>query len=150
MSLRYLLDTNVVSAPVSTSGNPRVVRKLSDVGTECAIAAPVWHELVFGTERLPPGRRRVALEAYLTDVVRPSFPVLPYDEAAAAWHGRERARLSDLGHPPPFVDGQIAAIARTRGLVLVTANTKDFERFEGLRLEDWTKPTSRAGRRRGE
>jgi hypothetical protein len=37
------------------------------------------------------GKRRAMLEAYLRDVVRRSFPNLPYDEAAATWHGEERA-----------------------------------------------------------
>jgi hypothetical protein len=37
--------------------------------------------------------------------VRRSFPNLPYDEAAATWHGEERARLEALGKPAPLVDG---------------------------------------------
>ena len=72
-------------------------------------------------------------------MVRPSFPILDYDEAAAAWHARERARLGDLGSPAPFVDGQIAAIAFTRDLILVTANTKHFASFKGLALADWAR-----------
>ncbi len=58
---------------------------------------PVWHELTYGCQLLPRGKRRTALESYLADVVHPSFAVLPYDESAAAWHGRERARLEALG-----------------------------------------------------
>jgi tRNA(fMet)-specific endonuclease VapC len=38
---------------------------------------------------------------------------------------------------PAFVDGQIAAIAKVNGLVLVTRNTSDFEKFSGLKLENW-------------
>jgi tRNA(fMet)-specific endonuclease VapC len=137
---RYLLDTGVVSSPVSTSPNPHIVARLAEHGPECAIAAPVWHELVFGCSRLPAGRRRVALQAYLDDVVRASFPVLPYDESAAAWHGRERARLERLGRPSAFVDGQIAAIAHANQLVLVTLNTEDFAGFRGIALENWATP----------
>jgi tRNA(fMet)-specific endonuclease VapC len=74
--------------------------------------------------------------------VRVSFPNLPYDETAATWHGEERARLEALGRPTPFVDGQIAAIARVNGLVLVTTKERDFVRFEGLSVENWS------GRRR--
>ena len=69
--------------------NARVVKKLQQHGAFCAIAAPVWHELVFGSSRLPAGRRRAALEEYLHAVVRRSFAILPYDEAAAEWHGQE-------------------------------------------------------------
>jgi tRNA(fMet)-specific endonuclease VapC len=81
----------------------------------------------------------LALEVYLRDVVHGSFPILPYDEAAAAWHGEERARLEALGRPVPFVDGQIAAIAHVHGLVLATTNDKDFARFKGLTIETWSK-----------
>ena len=63
--------------------------------------------------------------------------ILPYDEQAAEWHAKERARLASLGQMPSFVDGQIAAIAKVNGLVLVTRNTSDFEKFSGLKLENW-------------
>ena len=66
--------------------------------------------------------------------------MLPYDEAAARWHGEERARLEALGRPAPFVDGQIAAIAHASGLILVTTtNTRDFARFKDLTVENWSK-----------
>ncbi len=99
----------------------------------------MWHELTYGCRRLPKGKRRLALEVYLRDVVHGSFPILPYDEAAAAWHGEERARLEALGRPAPFVDSQIAAIAHVHGLVLATTNDKDFARFKGLTIENWSK-----------
>jgi tRNA(fMet)-specific endonuclease VapC len=89
-------------------------------------------------KRLPRGKRREELEAYLADVVNASFPVLAYDAAAAAWHGGERARLERLGKPAPFVDGQIAAIAFVNGLELVTDNVKHFRRFRGLVVESWS------------
>ena len=116
-----------------------ILERLDKHGPECAIAALVWHELTFGCRRLPKGKRRTALEAYLRDVVYGSFPILPYDEAAAAWHGVVRARLESLGHPAPFVDGQIAAIAHVNGLVVVTTNDKDFVRFKGLSVQNWSK-----------
>lgn len=144
MTFRYLLDTNIASAPIAKKPNANVVRLLRMHGPACALPAPVWHELTYGCRRLPAGKRRVALEDYLEHVIRESFPILPYDEAAATWHGHERARLEALGDPAPHVDGQIAAIAHVHQLVLVTANTKDFARFKDLKIEDWT----RAARRR--
>ena len=143
MTLRYLLDTSTVSSPVSKKPNPNIVAQLDQHGHECAIAAPVWHELTYGCRRLPQGKRRRALEKYLHDVVQASFTILPYDEVAATWHGRERARLEGLGRPAPYVDGEIAAIAHANGLVLVTANTRDFARFRDLQVENWSKPPAR-------
>jgi tRNA(fMet)-specific endonuclease VapC len=138
VTLRYLLDTSIVSSPISKVPNRRIVRRLKAQEHECAIGAPVWHELTYGCHRLAAGKRRAALEAYLSDVVGVSFPILPYDEAAAAWHGRERARLEALGRPTPFVDGQIAAIAYAHGLILVTVNDKDFTSFKDLKVQNWS------------
>lgn len=144
MTLQYLLDTSIVSSPNAKTPDADIVKRLDEHGAECAIAAPVWHELTYGCDRLPRGRRRAALQAYLTDVVRASFPILPYDDAAATWHGHERARLEKRGWPVPYVDGQIAAIAHTNALVLVTINTRDFSRFTDLQVENWAKRRSRS------
>ena len=76
--LRYLLDTSIVSSPVSKLPDPVIVGRLAEHGPECAIAAPVWHELVFGCRRLPRGKRRSGLEAYLDEVVRATFPISRY------------------------------------------------------------------------
>jgi tRNA(fMet)-specific endonuclease VapC len=139
VTLKFLLDTTIVSAPILKEPNRRVVKKLQQQSQHCAIAAPVWHELVYGCSRLPVGRRRAALEDYLSEVVRRSFPILPYGDTAAEWHGRERARLEESGRAPPFVDGQIAAIAHAEQLTLVTANVRDFQAFTGLETVDWTR-----------
>lgn len=138
MTARYLLDTSIVSAPIAKIPDAVVVKRLEQRGHECAIAAPVWHELIFGCRRLPKGARRDALEHYLEDVVRASFQILAYDEIAAGWHAQERARLESIGRPAPYVDGQIAAIAYVNELVLITANTKDFVRYKELTVENWS------------
>ena len=137
MNLRYLLDTNVISEPLRPEPNVRVMRRLRAHETEIAIPAPVWHELRFGSARLPPSTRRTAIERYLEDVVLANFPVMEYDQQAADWHALERARLAAVGRTPPFVDGQIAAISRVQDLTLVTANALDFSDFEGLRMHNW-------------
>lgn len=142
MTTRYLLDTSIVSAPIAKQPDPNVLRHLDSHGHECAIAAPVWNELVYGCQRLPRGKRRDTIDAYLTNVVLATLPVLAYDEAAAHWHGIERARLEGLGKPAPYVDGQIAAVAHVHELTLVTVNVKDFVRFKGLEIEDWSKRRS--------
>jgi tRNA(fMet)-specific endonuclease VapC len=143
VTLRYLLDTSVISAPMTKNPNPHIIKRLEVHGLESAIAAPVWHELTYGCRRLPRGKRRDALESYLHDVVQASFPILAYDEAAATWHGHERARLEARGRPTPFADGQIAAIAHANGLALITLNVKDFARFKELAVTDWSKRHAR-------
>ncbi len=137
MSLSYLLDTNVLSEPAKPRPNSRVQQRLVEAEGSTATASLVWHELWFGCYRLPESKRRAALETYLRDVIGPHVTVLGYDDAAASWHASERARLSAAGRTPSFVDGQIAAIARVHALVLVTANVRHYEVFEGLTIEDW-------------
>lgn len=134
---RFLLDTSIVSAAIWKEPDPGVLAQLNEHGGECAIGAPVWHELQFGMRRLPKGKRRATLDSFLEEVVRATLPILPYDERAAEWHGEERARLERAGRSAPFVDGQIAAIAVTSGIPLVTANPTDFKWFKGLLVLNW-------------
>lgn len=122
MRLRYLLDTNVVSEPLRPQPRPTVLERLAAAGGALAIPSVVWHELVFGVERLAPSRRKRYLAAYLAQTVAPTMAISPYDEPAAAWHAAERARLAGQGRTPPFVNGQIAAIAATTGLTLVNSS----------------------------
>lgn len=137
MSLKYLLDTNIVSEPLRPKPHRGVVRKLSRHEDEIAISSIVWHELRYGVERLPPSRRRDAIVQYLDEVVLATMPMLNYDRAAAEWHAKQRALLVDRGATPPFADGQIAAIAQVNDLALVTFNDADFRHFQGLRVLSW-------------
>jgi tRNA(fMet)-specific endonuclease VapC len=129
--LKYLLDTNIVSLVARKHGAAlaRYERHLDD----CALASIVWHELQYGLSRMRDGRVKRQFAAFYATI---RMPVLPYDKSAAEHHAAERARLRSS----KFVDGQIAAIAVTNGLVLVTANTHDFKAFRALSTEDWSKP----------
>jgi tRNA(fMet)-specific endonuclease VapC len=117
--------------------NQLVVERITSRWAEIATCAPVVHELTFGFMRLPPSRRREAIERYVLEGILASAPVLPYDRVATEWHAAERARLAGEGRTPPTLDGQIAAIAATTDLILVTFNLRDFQHFRGLRIEDW-------------
>lgn len=135
--MKFLLDTNVISESVKTSPNKAALDRIKRHQLDIVTAAPVWHELNYGCQRLPTSRKRDIIAAFLNEVLRPNMIILPYDERAAEWHARERARLSSLGQTPAFVDGQIAGIAKVNGLVLVTRNTTDFKKFSGLKVENW-------------
>ena len=139
MSLRFLLDTNVISEPRRPRPNPKLVARLLEYEAEVAIAAPTWHELWYGCYRLPLSARRASLDFYLTTAIAGAIPILPYDDRAALWQARERARLTGLGKTPGFVDAQIAAVAVTNDLALVTLNAADYRDFAGLKLVDWAK-----------
>jgi tRNA(fMet)-specific endonuclease VapC len=135
--IRFLLDTSTISAAMWKVPDPDVLAKLAQHGGECAISAQVWHELQYGVGRLVRGKRRVVLEAFLREVVHPTLPILPYDERAAEWLAEERVRLEKTGKRTPVVDGQIASVAATNGIPVVTANLPDFELFKGLAVQNW-------------
>ncbi len=136
---KYLLDTDIISESLKPKPNVFVLAKFKIHEDEIATASPVWHELHFGCKRLPNSKKRERIETFLMEVVNKNMPILPYDERAAMWHAEERARLTAKGMTPAFVDGQIAAVAKVNGLILVTGNIKDYEGFAGIRMENWRK-----------
>lgn len=138
--MSFLLDTNVLSEPRRQFPNPNVLAKLQAHRDESAIAATTWHELKYGCDRLPPSKRKRQLTSYI-ESLGATMQILPYNEQAATWHALERSRLSKIGLTPAFADGQIAAIAATRGLILVTNNVSDFQYFDGLAIENWFDPS---------
>jgi tRNA(fMet)-specific endonuclease VapC len=77
------------------------------------------------------------LEAFLRDVVHPTLPILAYDERAAEWLAEERIRLEKTGKQTSVADGQIAAVAATNGIPVVTGNVSDFVLFKGLAVQNW-------------
>ncbi len=137
MTLRFLLDTHILSEPLRPSPDARILDRIRRNQGDIAIASVVWHELWFGCRRLPKSARRTALENYLIDVVGPSFEILPYGAREADWHASERARLTRQGLTPVFADGQIASVAVVNDLTLVTFNTVNFKAFADLQCVDW-------------
>jgi tRNA(fMet)-specific endonuclease VapC len=136
MSWKFLLDTNILSEPARPIPNANVLYKLDIHKSEIVVSSVVVHELLHGCLRLPESKRRESLWNYIYDSVL-NLPVFDYDLKAAEWHAQERARLSKIGKTPAFVDGQIASIAYSNNLILVTNNISDFEFFNNLRVENW-------------
>jgi tRNA(fMet)-specific endonuclease VapC len=133
---RYLIDTNVLSEPLRPQPNPALIKTFQLHTDKIAIASVTWHEIWYGCLRLPPSRKREQIEHYLQEV-QSTFPILPYGTAEAEWHAAERARLTGVGQPPAYADGQIAAISHTNHLILVTNNVSDFAGFQNLAIENW-------------
>jgi len=66
-----------------------------------------------------------------------AFHSLPFDDKSALFFGKIRADLQRQGQPIGPYDLQIAAIAMANDLTLVTHNTREYSRIDGLRLADW-------------
>lgn len=63
--------------------------------------------------------------------------IVPFDDLAAQVYGVVKADLQKKGTPIGQLDTLIAAHAKALNLILVTNNTKEFARVEGLSLDDW-------------
>lgn len=135
--MNYLLDTNVLSEPLKIQPNSIVMERLKKYQNHIVTSTIVLHELYFGCYQLPPSRKKETIKTYVDDVVAANIPLYSYNEEAAEWHARERARLQSIGQTPPFVDGQIAAIAHVNDLILVTRNITDFHSFLDLQIQSW-------------
>lgn len=134
--LIYLLDTNTISEPTKPFPNQNVIEKLEQFQGQMALSVFSIYEMIQGTHQLPESRKRSRILHYVEDTIA-RLPVLLYTEEAAKWHGMETARLQKIGKYPSFVDAQIAAVAKSNNLILVTRNTDDFKNFSDLRLENW-------------
>jgi tRNA(fMet)-specific endonuclease VapC len=138
MTLRFLLDTNILSEPLRPQPNSDVLQKLRQHRQVISTASVVIHEILFGCYRLPQdSRKRRDIEGYINQSVRSQIPIFGYDLDAAIWFARERARLTSMGKTPAYADGQIAAIAQVNNLTLVTNNVSDYADFADLKLENW-------------
>lgn len=135
-SLRWLLDTSVISELARPEPSAAVVTRFAAHAHEAAIPMVVWHELLFGVLRLPDGRRKDALLRFV-HTVPGALPKLPYDESAARAHAVLRVSQERRGHPLAEPDAQIAAHAIGSGLTLVTRNLRDFQGIDDIQLQNW-------------
>lgn len=134
--LIYLLDTNSISEPIKEIPNENVVEKVYSFSEQIAISSLTVYEMMRGVYLLPESKRRVKLLDYNQSVLA-KFSILSYTKEAADWHSQQAARLQAIGKFAPFIDAQIAAVAKVNNLILVTRNTDDFKYFDDLKLENW-------------
>ncbi len=137
MGIKYLLDTNILSELSKNKPDANVVSHITQHGDNCSTASIVIHEINYGINRLEEGNIKKNLQLFLNQLETYKFQIYPYDTKAACYHASERARLIKKGLTPAFADGQIAAIASTNNLILVTRNRSDFINFNSLQLENW-------------
>lgn len=131
--MRYLLDTNV--CVIYLNGRSALVRdRLHSMSLEeMAVCSIVKAELFYGAMRSNNPTRTLERQRNFLE----SFVSLPFDDEVAIVCGQIRARLARAGTPIGICDLLIAAIALAHNLTLVTHNTREFERVNGLQIEDW-------------
>ncbi|MBQ9067827.1 MAG: type II toxin-antitoxin system VapC family toxin [Eggerthellaceae bacterium] len=131
--MKYMLDTNIVV--FAKNNRPEVVLERMrhfDPGDLC-VSVITLAELEYGVfNSSNPERNQLALTLFLANI-----DIVPFDDNAAVEYGRIRAKLRREGAPIGANDLMIAAHAKSLGMTLVTNNTREFSRVEGLLLEDW-------------
>lgn len=127
-----LLDTNICIYIINSKPPDVLARfheyRLGDIGVSSVVAA----ELAFGVAKSGSARNRQALEMFLAPL-----EIVPFDAAAVWAYGDVRADLERHGQPIGSLDTLIAAHALSQKSVLVTNNTREFSKVQGLQLENW-------------
>ena len=136
-----LLDTNVVSEPLKSSGDMNVLAWIDAQIIETLYLSTIsLAELRFGIAVLPDGKRRETLHSSLERRVLPLFAgrILPFDDAASQAYATLRARARAAGQAIAPADGYIAAIAATHGFAVATRDTSPFEAADLSVINPWT------------
>ena len=132
--MRYLLDTNIVSYYLRRT-TPMLEERVSEALKRHSIAISVITraELRFGQAGMTPeDRRRGLIDSFLL-----RLPNIEWSTQAADGYGSLKDTLKRQGTPIGDMDTLIAAHALAEKLILVTHNTRHFEKVPGLKLEDW-------------
>lgn len=131
LSVKYLLDTNIVSHFIKEADN--VCRKIISLPmSEIGISAITEGELLFGLAKKPDATQlKMLVHEFLIRI-----DVLPWDSVIAECYGKLRANMQRKGRILGNLDMLIAAHALALDLVLIT-NDRAFSQVEGLKIEDW-------------
>jgi len=129
----YLLDTNTCIGYLN-GRSIGVLRRLQALPSQdVAVCSVVKAELFYGSMRSNNPDRSLAQQQDFLN----RFISLPFDDQSALIYGQIRAKLAASGTPIGPNDLLISSIALANNLIVVTHNTREFSRVEGLRLEDW-------------
>ncbi len=132
--IKYMLDTNILIYTIRN--RPTKVRQaFKKHSAFLAMSTVTLGELIYGAEKSTQSARTLAdIEALAA-----RLDVVPFDSEAAIHFGQVRAELANSGKLIGPYDLMIAGHARSRGLILVTNNLREFNRVPGLRVENWVR-----------
>jgi tRNA(fMet)-specific endonuclease VapC len=131
--MKYLLDTNVCIKYLNADLD-QIMNHLKDNSpNDIALCSIVKSELLAGAYKSKVAQKNLSkLQVFFE-----KFSSISFDDSAADKYGKIRTNLEKKGTIIGPYDLQIASIALVHDLILVTHNTKEFERVPGLKLEDW-------------
>jgi toxin FitB len=136
----YLLDTNVVSEVRRPAPSPAVMRWFAARDESVLFLSVITlGEIRKGIERMDYGRRRRETEEWLDTALPGRFTgrVLDFDRTAALFWGQILGAAEKAGRPLDATDAQIAAIALSNQLAVVTGNVRDFASIDVELINPW-------------
>lgn len=133
--MSFLLDTNICSYHLRAGG--MLTHRFVQHSGRLYLSTIVLGELYTWAYQRPDPMKTLRL---IENDLLPDMQVLLFDEPCAETFGQVRARLLKTGITVSATDMQIAAVALTHDLTLVTHNVRDFRAIPDLRIEDWLQP----------
>jgi tRNA(fMet)-specific endonuclease VapC len=135
MPATHLLDTSVFSQPLKRKPVTVALDRWAALGdVRCAVSVISEAEVRYGIEWAGAATQRHEFETALVG----RLPILIVDSAVAQAYAVIRADLRRRGHPVGEMDMLIAATAKANNLIVATLNVRDFEKVNGLTVEDWS------------
>ncbi len=131
--MRYMLDTNICIFIIRKKSQKVIDRLIKHEPEDICISAVTYAELMHGVEKSAAVEKNRAI---LTQLLS-NIEIMDFDDKAAQEYGMIRAKLELQGNPIGPLDTMIAGHARSLGYILVTNNTKEFNRVDNLLVEDW-------------
>ncbi len=128
--IKYMLDTDI--SIYTMKRKPLEVKRMFNIHHgEICISTMTLGELIYGAENSINSTRNLqVVEGFIG-----RLDVLDFDQSAARQFGQLKTELK--GKAIGAYDLMIAAHARSQGLILVSNNTREFDRVPGLRIENW-------------
>lgn len=133
--MRYMLDTNMIIKAMKGMPETVLIKYKNNLNNMC-ISSISYSELVYGISKSNK-KHQLQNMVSLSNILTP-MTILSYDDGCSMCYGELRYDLEKRGCLIGSLDMLIAAHAKTLGLTLVTNNTKEFERVNGLLIEDWS------------
>lgn len=131
----YLFDTDSISNLLKKKPSEKFVENISRIDkSDQYISTITVGELVYGAFKS--NNTQFYLD-YLTNILLPAVNVLGFDVSAAFIYGKIRSELNADGIIISDANMQIASIAISNNLVLITGNTKHFMHISNLQIENW-------------
>jgi tRNA(fMet)-specific endonuclease VapC len=131
--MKYLLDTNICIYIIKKKPET-VIKKFTKLRPgSVAISSITLSELYYGVVKSSkPNENMIALQEFISPLI-----VLDFTEQDALFYGKIRTDLEKKGKPIGAMDLLIASIAKSKELILVSNNVREFSRISDLKVENW-------------